>query len=85
VLEKLNNILVGWKGYIWESPQVEALAKERALQCSNCEFAKVGIVTQFLKDDVKEIEGLYCDRCVGKCPLSTLLRSLEANCKEGKW
>ena len=35
--EKLDEITDGWKNTIWKSPEVEAIAKERAETCSKCE------------------------------------------------
>lgn len=83
MLGKLQNILSGWKGYVWETPAIRLMAESRALNCANCEHAAHGAVIEFLNDEVKEIQGMYCDLC--DCPLSALLRSPKEKCKADKW
>lgn len=83
VLDKLNNIIRGWKGYIWETNESKSLALKRAVVCDGCEFAEWGLIPQFMDDEVKQIKGLQCAKC--SCPLSTLLRSPDSKCEEGKW
>jgi len=35
--EKFEEIADGWKNWIWKSPEVEKIAKARALHCAACE------------------------------------------------
>ena len=83
MLNTLHNILQGWKGYVWETKEIEAMAKDRAIECSRCEYAVKGFVAELFEDGIKDIEGLKCDLC--DCPLSGLLRSEDSQCKLGKW
>ena len=83
MFKKLNRIIQGWTNYIWESHDIRLMAEQRAVECSGCENALYGKVLSFLDDDVKEIEGMYCGLC--DCPLSTLLRSPESQCKINLW
>ena len=76
----VKNIINGWKNVIIKDHEVEDEAKRRAKICSNCEHAKHGTVLKFVKDKLKEVEGLYCGDC--KCPLTAKIRSEEI-CK--KW
>ena len=36
MMSKLKEILNGWSNVIWSSPEVEKLAMDRALICSDC-------------------------------------------------
>ena len=79
----LDKILNGWENYISKNEVTEKLAKERAEKCSICPNAKSGKLLIFVKDDLKEIEGHYCDLC--KCPLSAKVRSINEKCDDNKW
>ena len=83
MIDKLNNILSGWKGYLWETPEVKGLAQKRAIECAKCDKAEWGMIPQFMDDEVKEIKGLSCGLC--DCPLSTKLRAQNEKCGLGKW
>ena len=83
MLSKLQSILTGWRGYLWETPEIKFIAECRAVSCAKCEHAVSGLIVQFMEDDVKEIEGMKCNLC--DCPLSTLLRSPKEKCKANKW
>jgi Zn ribbon nucleic-acid-binding protein len=83
MLNKLNNIVRGWAGYVWETPEVKALAEKRAVACADCPNAEWGLIAQLLEDDVTTIKGLKCSMC--DCPLSTKLRSKEEVCPLAKW
>lgn len=78
----INLILQGWGNYLDKSEVIEAQAQFRADICSECHKAKKGKVLTFVKDNLKEIEGYYCDEC--KCPLSAKIRSND-KCPLGKW
>lgn len=78
----IKDILSGWSNFIDKSEVTEAIAKERAAICSTCVHAKKGILTAFIKDDLKEIQGYYCNDCLG-CPLSAKIRTKDNICK--KW
>ena len=80
---QISNILNGWQNFIAKSEVSEKLAKERAAECAKCTHAKEGKILAFIKDDLKEIEGYYCDLC--KCPLSAKVRSQNENCEDKLW
>lgn len=44
--EKLSSIYNGWKHLIWTSAEIEKIAKERAVICSECSHNKNGICRQ---------------------------------------
>jgi hypothetical protein len=83
VLKKLQNIVDGWKGYLFHDAEAKKLAESRAVKCSQCEFCVYGIVPKFMDDEVKKIKGMVCDKC--NCPLSTKLRAKEEVCPIGLW
>lgn len=83
MLVKLQNILSGWKGYVWETPAIRMMAESRALNCATCKHAEHAMVMEFFDDEVKEIKGMVCNLC--DCPLSALLRSPKEKCKSEKW
>lgn len=35
----LQEILEGWKNLIWESPEIEELAKKRMIECGTCDYS----------------------------------------------
>ena len=80
---EITNILNGWQNFLSKSEVTEKLAKQRYLKCSGCEHAKHGILTAFIKDELTEIQGCYCDLC--KCPLSAKIRSEKEVCQINKW
>lgn len=80
---KLQNIIDGWRGYLFEGKETEAMAMKRAKVCADCEHAVTGMIAQFIEDDIKDIEGLVCGLC--DCPLSAKCRSKFETCKAGKW
>lgn len=82
-MPKLEHIIDGWRNYFFENEEIKKIATERAAICATCEHSVLGSVIQFLPDNVKEIEGFKCDLC--DCPLSSLLRSRESECKLKKW
>lgn len=63
-------IFKGWFNFL---TGLDGLAKEKAKHCNECPNKKHGKLLEFIKDDLKEVEGFYCDIC--KCPLSAKLRS----------
>jgi hypothetical protein len=79
----ISNILNGWQNFLNKSEVSESLAKERAEKCNDCEHAKHGTITAFINDDLKEIQGSYCNLC--KCPLSAKIRSKNEICPIQKW
>lgn len=77
----LYAIISGWKNFIQRSEVTECVAIQRAVVCSKCPEAKQGKLLSVVKDEVKEIEGHYCNLC--KCPLSAKVRQNEEVCP--KW
>ena len=78
----INEIITGWENYIHKSEVVEEVAIERANICSACPHAKKGLLLTMIKDELKNVEGYYCDLC--KCPLSAKIRST-GSCEINKW
>ena len=79
---KIKDIISGWSNFIDKSEVTENTAKERASVCAECEHAKKGVLLGFIKDNLKEIEGYYCNDCE-KCPLSAKVRTKNDICE--KW
>lgn len=93
-LGRFNEIVNGWKNYIFPNERIEALAKERAEICSNCplntnntcDSNKVGAVeSDFMykaKDEFRQKGELHfgCG-----CPLSAKTRSEITQCPLNKW
>lgn len=77
------NIIDGWQNFIDKSEVTEDLAVQRAFKCSRCPNAKKGKLLSFIKDDLKEVEGFFCDLC--KCPLSAKIRSKNEKCEINEW
>lgn len=82
-MSKLSRILEGWQNFISKSEVSEVMAAERATHCIDCRYAKKSMLTAFIKDDLKEIEGYKCNKC--QCPLSAKLRSKEEKCPINLW
>jgi hypothetical protein len=80
---QISNILNGWQNFLAKSEVTESLAEHRAVNCLVCPYLKKGKLLAFIKDDLKEIEGHYCDIC--KCPLSAKIRSKNETCPLGEW
>jgi len=80
---KIKDILQGWENFIDKKETTETIAKERAKHCSKCINAKKGMLTVFIKDELKDIQGHYCDLCY--CPLSAKLRSINEKCDLNLW
>jgi len=80
---KITNILNGWHNYLKKDMVVEKVANERAEICARCPFAVEKTLLIFVKDDLKEIEGMACERC--HCPLSAKIRAKAETCPEGLW
>lgn len=71
-LGKLGLILNGWSNLIWPSPEVEALAKERAEACAECDHM---VLIQGI--------GAGCEKCF--CPIASKVRATGERCPIGKW
>lgn len=82
-MQTFNNIVNGWKNLIDKSEVTEALAERRAAICTLCPHLKHGKLLTFIKDDLKEMEGHYCDKC--KCPISAKIRSEKEKCDLNLW
>ena len=82
-MAQITNILNGWNNYFNKDAVVEKVANQRAEFCAKCPFAVESIFTIFVKDELKEIEGLICTRC--NCPLSAKIRSKNETCPEKLW
>lgn len=79
---KISNIVNGWKNVVFENPQAEALAKERAKICDTCEYASDAKNFDMHKGKIVELKG-YCKDC--GCPFKAKLRSINEKCNLGKW
>lgn len=78
----MKNILSGWKNFLSQTEVTETTAIARAEICSACPNLRHGTLLAFIKDNLTEIEGTYCNVC--KCPLSAKVRSNDI-CPENKW
>ncbi|RYJ44531.1 hypothetical protein [Flavobacterium beibuense] len=78
----INEILSGWKNFLTRPEVTENTARHRAKLCAACPNAKRGKLLAFIKDDLTEIQGNYCNLC--KCPLSAKVRSNDI-CPINKW
>jgi hypothetical protein len=78
----ISKILSGWKNYLTKPEVTETLARRRATYCAACPHAKHGKLLAFVKDDLAEVNGAYCNLC--KCPLSAKVRSNDI-CPLNKW
>lgn len=78
----LKAIYEGWGNYLFPVPRIEALAKERALKCSECPHANLnGVVKKMMPDNtLSEVQGLVCNKC--GCPLSAKLRQALQECPD---
>ena len=83
MINKINDILSGWSNFIDKSEVTEETAKQRAKICSECEHAKKSMLLGFIKDELKEVEGYYCNDC-GGCPLSAKVRTKNDICEKWK-
>jgi hypothetical protein len=45
-MSKLSEIYEGWKNVIFQTPEIEAMAKERALVCAECDVLVLGVCTK---------------------------------------
>ena len=79
----ISNILNGWQNFLSKSEVTEERAKGRANRCSDCEHAKHGKLIAFIKDELTEVQGSYCNLC--KCPLSAKIRSEKESCPIQEW
>lgn len=79
---KISAILSGWKNYLNKNKVTETIAKKRATICASCPHAMQGKLLAFVKDELTEVEGYYCNKC--GCPLSAKIRSNDI-CPEKKW
>lgn len=69
----LNEIYDGWKNYVFPSPQIENLAKERAKICVNCKInGKPGMR-----------RNKTCKIC--GCFIPAKVRSPKSNCPLKRW
>lgn len=74
--KQLGEIGSGWFNYIFESPEVEAIALPRLKICDSCP-----IRTNKVCDRKKSIDGVFgCG-----CPLEKKARSINSKCPLGKW
>lgn len=68
-ITKFNEIVDGWKNYIFQNPATEELGKQRLTKCLTCEWRN--IVTD------------RCKLC--RCPIQTAVRSRLKRCPANKW
>lgn len=82
-MPNIKNIYTGWANFMKADEGSTALAKKRAVHCAACPHAKKGLLTAFIKDELKEVQGYYCELCT--CPLSAKLRTPDHGCPINKW
>lgn len=69
MLDKFNEIISGWKNYMFKSESVEKVAKERLKICVSCIE---------LNNETNR-----CKKC--GCPISAKVRSLKSKCPLNNW
>ena len=67
-----KEIIDGWENYIFRTPTIEAMAKDRAEVCSKCEFLSTALKYY-----------LYCKKC--GCYIPGKTRSITSQCPLKKW
>jgi len=73
-MNKLEEIYIGWKNYIFKSEEHEELAKKRMAECIDCEDDK----------KVKQLTNLNrCKQC--GCYMPAKVRNEGSQCPIGKW
>jgi len=71
----VNEILPGYKNFVFRDPEVEKVAVDRLQKCVGCEH---------LNHIVKSKKwGKKCGVC--GCPVLVKIRSTNSNCPKGKW
>lgn len=70
-MSKLQDIIQGWVNVIWENPQAEIIALERAAICSTCPI------------NVDNVCSLPLGGC--GCPLIAATRAPYKKCPKGLW
>ena len=81
---RLQRIIEGWKNYVFRDPEVEKVAKYRALRCATCDFNKDMIdneITGILKPLGVTIQA--CTKCY--CPIAQKTRSMDSKCEINRW
>jgi hypothetical protein len=70
-MSKLKDIIQGWSNVIWENPEIEALALERATVCSTC------------PTNINNV----CSSSMGGCgcPIIAATRAPYKKCPKGRW
>ena len=80
----LENIVKGFSNLIFNDPEVELLATQRAKICALCPYAeKSGIYSIIIDNKTTQIQGMKCGRC--GCNLSAKVRSVADSCPINKW
>ena len=75
-LQKLvDEILPGYRNFVFHDPKVEAVAKERLKLCVECEH-----LNHFVRS---KKWGKKCSVC--GCPVLVKIRSMDSKCPKGKW
>jgi len=75
----LNNIINGWKNYLWPSPECEAIAMERLAHCLG-DGKDIKRCVMF-----SDLGYSHCRGC--GCPIQKLVRAftITNKCPIGKW
>jgi len=68
-MDEFNEIVNGWKNYIFKTPETEELAKKRLRSCLMCRH--------YMNASKR------CRLC--GCPVAAAVRSIPKKCPVGKW
>lgn len=81
---KLQKIIEGWGSYLFPDPEVEKVAKVRALRCATCDFNK-DMLDSVLPDILKPkgVTISVCTKCY--CPIAQKTRSMDETCPINRW
>lgn len=83
-MNKLQNIIAGYRNLLIKDPAVEEFALERLEICRICPLATESKIITFVAGKQEDpVDGAICGSC--GCPLAAKTRSPEEHCPEGKW
>ena len=74
-MQKVKNILEGWKNLIWANPQVEEIAKTRLKECGECPK----------RSNYPQEVGLNSTCLMCGCVIDAKVRSMKSECPLKKW
>ncbi len=92
MINKIQEILEGWKNHAFPTPEVEAIAKTRLSICSTCPIFNNGYCSKnrsmkaeinFTYENEERFSGTVYKGC--GCPTEKKCRSINSKCPLGRW